>query len=281
MIGTERTTARNRLRSSSPEPDADSLHESSNRGTGRSHGNSIPLFKNVKIKLLIAVTFFFITLFLIRHFVDSVAEPHLPRVVTPFPAPKIMDLPQFQGEHKESLYWGTYRPHLYLGIRARTPQSLTAGLMWIGVKDGSNHLRHVCKHEDELSAYGWIKHNGRDYGHQVLVDHGLILTTEFLKSNGDGSGYGGDWAVRINVQIDKSKWNEEFGKGGQLFFYLADEGGNVLNVGREKLSIRESSLLASGSRTDIGDWQLHLKSTVMLGNGIMIEYSSISCLYYH
>ncbi|CAI8616993.1 unnamed protein product [Vicia faba] len=215
MIGTERTTARNRLRSRSPEPDADS------RGT----------------------------------------EPHLPRVVTPFPAPKIMDLPQFQGEHKESLYWGTYRPHLYLGIRARTPQSLMAGLMWIGVKDGSNHLRHVCRYEDGLSAYGWTKHNGRDYGHQVLVDHGLILTTEFLKSNGDGSGYGGDWAVRIGVQIDKSRWNEEVGQGGQLFFYLADEGGNVLDVGREKLNIHESSLLASGSRTDIGDWQLHLKST--------------------
>ena len=26
---------------------------------------------------------------------------------------------QFQGEHKESLYWGTYRPQVYLGIRAR------------------------------------------------------------------------------------------------------------------------------------------------------------------
>ncbi|CAL5214028.1 unnamed protein product [Lathyrus oleraceus] len=237
MIGTERTTARSRLRSSSPEPDADSLHESSDRGT----------------------------------------EPRLPRVVTPFPAPKIMDLPQFQGEHKESLYWGTYRPHLYLGIRARTPQSLMAGLMWIGVKDGSNHLRHVCRHEDELSAYGWIKHNGRDYGHQVLVDHGLILTTEFLKSNGDGSGYGGDWTVRIDVQIDKSKWNEEFGKGGQLFFYLADEGGNVLDVGREKLNIRESSLLASGSRTDIGDWQLHLKST----DDLKLHYSGFHTPHFH
>jgi mannosyl-oligosaccharide glucosidase len=78
-----------------------------------------------------------------------------------------------------------------------------AGLMWIGVKDGNNHLRHVCKHEDDLSAYGWGKHNGRDYGHQVLVDHGMILTTEFLKSKGDNSGYGGDWAVRIDVQVDK------------------------------------------------------------------------------
>lgn len=85
----------------------------------------------------------------------------------------------------------------------RTPQSLIAGLMWIGVKDGRYHLRHVCKHEDDLSTYGWIKHNGRDFGRQVLADHGMILATEFLKSKGDGSGYGGDWAVRIDVQVDK------------------------------------------------------------------------------
>jgi hypothetical protein len=79
----------------------------------------------------------------------------------------------------------------------------------------------------------------------------------------------------------RSKWNEEFGRGAQLFFYLADEGGNVLDVSRENLNIHEDSLLASGSRTDIGDWELHLKSTVMLGNGIMIKYSTLSCSYYH
>jgi hypothetical protein len=80
----------------------------------------------------------------------------------------------------------------------------------------------------------------------------------------------------------RSKWNEEFGRDAQLFFYLADEGGNVLDLGRENLKVRESSLLASGSRTDIGDWQLHLKSTVMLGNGIMIKFSRVlSCSYYH
>jgi len=78
-----------------------------------------------------------------------------------------------------------------------------AGLMWIGVKDGKYHLRHFCRHEDDLSTYGWTRHNGRDFGHQVLVDHGMTLTTGFLKSKEEGSGYGGDWAVRINVQIDK------------------------------------------------------------------------------
>ncbi|CAL5214030.1 unnamed protein product [Lathyrus oleraceus] len=282
MSGSGRTTARSRVRSSS-EPDANSFREGRpkfNRHRGRSkYGSSIPLFNNVSIKLVLAIGFFafFIILFFIRHLVNSVAEPRLPRAITPFPAPKIMDLPQFQGEHKESLYWGTYRPHLYLGIRARTPQSLMAGLMWIGVKDGRYHLRHVCRHEDDLSTYGWKKHNGRDYGHQVLVDHGMILTTEFLKSKSDGSGYGGDWAVRIDVQIDKSKWNEEFGKGGQLFFYLADEGGNVLDVTQDNLNIRENSLLASGSQTDIGDWQLHLKSP----DDLKLHYSGFRTPHYH
>ena len=64
-------------------------------------------------------------------------------------------------------------------------------------------MRHVCRHEDDLSTYGWTRHNGRDFGHQVLVDHSMTLTTEFLKSKEEGSGYGGDWAVRINMQIDK------------------------------------------------------------------------------
>ena len=69
----------------------------------------------------------------------------------------------------------------------------------------------------------------------------------------------------------RSEWNEEFGRGAQLFFYLADEGGNVLDVSRENLNIHEDSLLASGSRTDMGDWELHLKSTVMLQNGLCLN----------
>lgn len=64
-------------------------------------------------------------------------------------------------------------------------------------------MRHVCQDSDELSTYGWTQHNGRDFGHQVLVDHGLRLETSFLKSKSEGSGYGGDWAVRIDAQSEK------------------------------------------------------------------------------
>jgi len=62
----------------------------------------------------------------------------------------------------------------------------------------------------------------------------------------------------------RSKWNEEFGRGAQLFFYMADEGANALNLSRENMNILEDSSLVSGSRADIGNWQLHLKSMVML-----------------
>ncbi|KAH1236675.1 Mannosyl-oligosaccharide glucosidase GCS1 [Glycine max] len=284
MTGSGRSSVRSRARSlSDSDADADSLRQKRpplNRHRERSkYGSYIPIYSNANLKVLLGICFvaFFIIWFMIHHLSNSVTEPKLPRAVTPFPAPKIMDLPQFEGEHKESLYWGTYRPHVYLGIRARTPKSLMAGLMWIGVKDGKYHLRHVCRHEDDLSTYGWTRHNGRDFGHQVLVDHGMTLTTEFLKSKEEGSGYGGDWAVRINMQIDKSKWNEGFGRGAQLFFYLADEAGNALDVSRENLNIHEDSLLASGSRADIGDWQLHLKST----DDLQLHYAGFRIPHLH
>lgn len=85
----------------------------------------------------------------------------------------------------------------------RTHRSLIAGLMWLGTKNGQYFLRHVCQDSDELSIYGWTDHNGRDYGRQVLIDHGLSLTTSFLKERGKGSGYGGDWAVRLEAQDEK------------------------------------------------------------------------------
>ncbi|GLT86657.1 hypothetical protein SLE2022_047800 [Rubroshorea leprosula] len=132
-----------------------------------------------------------------------------------------MDLPRFQGEHKESLYWGTYRPHVCFGIRSRTPRSLIAGLMWIGLKDGRFFIRHVCQGSDELSRYGWTQHN----------------------------------VLRIDVQSEKSRWNDDLQKNAYLFFYLADEDGSAIGLSQDTFHIHGSSLLASGSRADNGHMQ--------------------------
>ncbi|XWS22745.1 hypothetical protein CRYUN_Cryun29cG0062800 [Craigia yunnanensis] len=282
MTGGGRRSARSRTKSSTDVNEDDGAFNKTKPNSKlrrvkiKDHGNALRILNaNLKIMLGFSIVAALIIFFLVNHLINPAEEARRPRVVTPFPAPKIMDLSQFQGEHKESLYWGTYRPHVYFGIRARTPQSLIAGLMWIGIKDGRYFMRHVCQDSDELSTYGWTSHNGRDFGHQLLVDQDMTLATSFLKSKEDGSGYGGDWAVRITVQ--RQGWTDEMQKNVHLFFYLADEDGNALSLGRDILDIHKNSLLASGLRTDIGGWQLHLKSKANLE----VHYSGFRTPHIH
>lgn len=60
----------------------------------------------------------------------------------------------------------------------------------------------------------------------------------------------------------RSSSKEDIGETGHFFFYLADESGNAISLSRDILDRHESSPLASGSRKDVGGWQLHLKSAV-------------------
>lgn len=98
--GGSRRSARSRVKTSG-DGDRD---ESSSRRTrpdfnprrdrGRNH-NSIRIF-NVDLKLMLgfSVIAFFIILFVIHGLIKPAEESQRPRVVTPFPAPKVTDLPQ-------------------------------------------------------------------------------------------------------------------------------------------------------------------------------------------
>ncbi|KAF8099172.1 hypothetical protein N665_0248s0002 [Sinapis alba] len=259
MTGASRRSAHGRIKTSTSGGDLLRSSPSIRRGKGKELV-SIGAFKsNLKILVVLMLLGIAIIYFVINRIVVSHESQKPPRVITPFPAPKLMDLSMFQGEHKESLYWGTYRPHVYFGVRARTPESLVAGLMWLGVKDDMYVMRHFCENSDDLSSFGWREHNGRDFGSQELVENDMILETSFVKTKGDGSfGYGGDWSVRIDVKNKGS--NGDAKRSAHLFFYLADEGGSVLNLGQDALDFQGSSLLVSGSREDVGNWQIHLRS---------------------
>lgn len=65
------------------------------------------------------------------------------------------------------------------------------------------------------------------------------------------------------MSIHRSTPGEEIWKSSHLFFYLADEDGNTLDMSTDALKNRDHTLLASGTRSEIEDWQLHLKSMVM------------------
>lgn len=43
----------------------------------------------------------------------------------------------------QELFWGTYRPNLYFGLRPRVPQSLMTGFMWFGTQDYQSVAREL------------------------------------------------------------------------------------------------------------------------------------------
>lgn len=61
-------------------------------------------------------------------------------------------------------------------------------------------MRHFCEDKHSLKSFGWKEHNGTDFGRQELLENDLKLETSFVKPNEGSLGYGGDWAVRINVE---------------------------------------------------------------------------------
>ncbi|KAJ2159764.1 Processing alpha glucosidase I, partial [Coemansia sp. RSA 560] len=97
------------------------------------------------------------------------------------------------------LQWGTYRPNLYFGTRPRLPSSLLSGLIWFGLDNQRNwqNTRHSCELGDNLLEYGYSRHNGRDFGEQLMVDQdqGVEIKSEFIKVPGER---GGSWAVRFS-----------------------------------------------------------------------------------
>ena len=50
---------------------------------------------------------------------------------------------------------------------------------------------------DGLSQYGWLKHNGNDFGVQEIHDQGVVIRTEYVKRL--GGRHGGDWTARITA----------------------------------------------------------------------------------
>lgn len=99
MSGTGRST-RSRVNSSKHANDDDdddvSLRRRPNlRRRGARNDSSIRIFNvDLKIILGLSVVAFFAILFLIYNLINPVQQAQMPRVVTPFPAPKLMDLPQ-------------------------------------------------------------------------------------------------------------------------------------------------------------------------------------------
>lgn len=106
-----------------------------------------------------------------------------------------------QSHHNASLFWGPYRPNLYMGIRPRAQDDFLAGLMWANVdsRDAFGELRHTCEQDDSMGSYGWEEFDIRKGGRQVINDKrmNLRLTTEYVKLPAQADPRG-NWALRVS-----------------------------------------------------------------------------------
>jgi mannosyl-oligosaccharide glucosidase len=101
---------------------------------------------------------------------------------------------------------------------------------------------------------------------QEIVDGSAHITISFFKSKELGSGYGGDWVVRVLVQPIKSRKEDEeqpkhpHPNDVSFFFYLANEEGCPLKLFPKQpsaISMQQDHPIASGSTKEIGGWELH------------------------
>ncbi|KAF8344136.1 glycoside hydrolase family 63 protein [Cantharellus anzutake] len=157
-----------------------------------------------------------------------------------------------------SLFWGTFRPNLYFGLRPRVPNSLMTGLMWHSLADyrAISETRHACEQGDRFEGYTWTEHDPRLGGIQVLNDTrmNVQLTTEWLKVSGGETG--GSWAARISGKPIR----EDEPSSTAIYFYVGSDGLGSLELENEEDGNGiEGVIRFTGSTSHLGDFRLRIE----------------------
>ncbi|CAH8857165.1 unnamed protein product [Trichobilharzia szidati] len=136
-------------------------------------------------------------------------------VVTPVNFPKIVP-DEALSERSHSLFWGSYRPGIYFGMKHRSPKSLLFGIMWTVQDPGNFNFRHSCDQYDGVLSYNWLEHDGRTFGTQQIVDIHHIITISFVKPSTDFMG--SDWTVRISA-VARNRTSMSYPLSIIVYFY--------------------------------------------------------------
>lgn len=155
-----------------------------------------------------------------------------------------------------SYRWGTYRPNVYFGVKARVPKSPLFGLLWTDADNKREmKIRHDCEERDQFQRYGWLAHDGRSFGIQELADTdlGVNITTEFVQL--DSPGKLERWAVRVQG----TSLQAEPKRNVSLMWYIASDddsapltasaAGEDIRIGYSKALNGEASVRVSAPKS--------------------------------
>ncbi|XP_072112947.1 mannosyl-oligosaccharide glucosidase [Mobula birostris] len=170
------------------------------------------------------------------------------RIITPHPSFRILNSNSSSPTLSPEKYWGSYRPQVYFGMKTRSQKSIVTGLMWLQQFKAEVNLRHTCEQGDRLPSYGWLMHDGINFGVQEIKENDFILTTEFVKRL--GGQHGGDWTWRITAKPQSSAPENPV---ISLLFYVAGDGQGVLQPHIEE---KRRLVAVSGSSEDLGKFTI-------------------------
>lgn len=83
------------------------------------------------------------------------------------------------------------------------------------LKPNGDGIRHWCKLEDNLKKYGWLQHDGKNFGIQEIHEENTIIETSFIKFY--TGKFGGEWTSRISVKAKNPNRTEPI----SLIWYAA------------------------------------------------------------
>lgn len=124
-------------------------------------------------------------------------------------------------------FWGTYRPQLFFGMRPQVPESLLTGLAWFPNADhrGAERLRHSAADLDGIDSYGWLYHDGRNFGEHEVIDRAsnYRIRTAFVKTAADHPS-GGNWVARVSGEVIDERRPAQLG----VIYYVGAESYDVV-----------------------------------------------------
>lgn len=78
-------------------------------------------------------------------------------------------------------------------LLCRTSRPLLMGLMWFDANTtrlpnfSADSIRHEAQQQDKLTSYGWLRHDGRSYGRQQLIDGDFNITVQMVRARADSA----------------------------------------------------------------------------------------------
>ncbi|VDK17395.1 unnamed protein product [Anisakis simplex] len=92
--------------------------------------------------------------------------------------------------------WGTYRSHLYFGLRTPHPDSPLFGMIWYeqpGMNVMVPPVRHWCAQNEGIKSFGWNLADGRSFGCQTIRDTSFDLKTDWVNKQHS-------WTARVSTE---------------------------------------------------------------------------------